>query len=426
MPSINLYYAVGAYALFSMALFVWLFIHRRSLQTIGLYFLLFTWFCAVQAILVWYLGLIPARTDGITYFNFGADIAASGFQPDVVNQYLKSGIDNLGYNVYVLLQAAIVYAAFPSFALVHIFNIFLATMAIYFAARFATQSIGPHAQKYVIVGFVVYFAWYWAVLQNLREAPLLCALGIAMFYFGLWWVQGSLRYGVFAIVSGLIASLFRAEILLLLIAVTGLALVFRYPSWVRQFRRVLFFIPPLILLAIDLAFRLTNKNPLRLINNARSSRVEAGHHLSNLDASSYWDLLSQFPETLRYFLVPILPWEVSEGLFYFKAYVHSLVAFAFVALAIVGLIRLMTNHHLHYQKRSLVALLLGFTIVAVIFSLIDIGAGAASRHSTFYFYFLLASFVPVGFISLRNMSAKIVYGQPVHRQPSTRARQTAG
>lgn len=398
---------------------------RQTIRQIMTYSLVFLWFSAVAISLSLFAGLIPVATDGVSYFQWASTIAESGFQPETVNTYADWEWTKAGPSVFTLLEAGVIYLTYPSFPILFVAQILIATLAVFYMSRLAGLLFGPASHKYVLFGFLVYFAWYWHALQNLREPMLLLFMGIAFLHYMLWWASGRRSDGVLAVAAALISVAFRPENILIVIAVIGLTFLYRHRAFLKRVAKGIVVVPPLLYVAYQLSLDLRNRNLFGSINLARENRTEAGHHLANLHVSSIWDMLSQLPDTFRFFLVPIWPWQLDTGLVFIRAYVHSLSAFVLLTMAVIGMVKLRLV--LRDQRLATPTWILAVSIfaVAALYSVIDIGAGIAARHSVFAFYFLLGSFAPVGFWYLRQKSAQLVAGRSRRRPRNEAARTTA-
>jgi len=252
--------------------------------------------------------------------------------------------------------------------------------------------------KYVLLGYLIYFALYWHVLQNLREAPLLFFMILGLLHYILWWKYGNSKNKALAIVFGICSILFRPENVLLFIAIISLTSLLKRKTTYKKIVSLFIIILPLIFIAIHLSFQFTGNDILRAINASRSIRQAGmgGYQLTDENFSSYTELILEFPTTLRFFYLPLLPWEISTGLIYFKAYIHSLSTLILLIFSIVGFKRIHFNLKFNNVKKKLIILFISFIFMSILYSFADIGAGSSSRHSTFFFFLLLSTYFPYG------------------------------
>ncbi|MGH6719856.1 MAG: hypothetical protein ACREER_11100, partial [Alphaproteobacteria bacterium] len=226
---------------------------------------------------------------------------------------------------------------------------------------------------------------YWRGLHNLREA-------IVLFFIGAW-VLTFLRWRARRRTASLIAS----------IAAAAMVVVFRFENFVILAAFVAFYalatarsalqlLPRIAVvavaaaLAVMAAFEVTGGDPLRSINWARRLRMEGGYFLELPDLTSYVDVVWQAPISLTFFLVPVKPWEVGIGARFILDYVSSLSAFVLLGFGLVGAVAAVRRHP---ERKLLAVFLLAFLAMAAVYSLPEVSASVAARHSLFWYYFLM-------------------------------------
>ena len=389
--------------LFSSSFFVCLLLfffswQRESWNNAFSFVLIFFAFVLIQSTLI-YLpeNLFRIPPDSIFYFQNSKEIAQSYFDWNVIQANFKPGLSNYGVNTYIFLQSILTFLFCPSYQFLHIFNIFLTSLTIFYSIRISRVLWGYGYLKYVVLCFLIYFSLYWHVLQNLREAPLLLFMILSLYNYILWWKCHKNKKLILCIIFGIFSLLLRPENVLLFLAVLALTQILKPRKIDKKILAFIILAPPLILVTIDIAFKLGNSDPLRLINAARAIRLEGGgYQLTDTTVSSYWELILDFPNTLRFFLMPIYPWEIKTGLIYFKAYVHSLSCFVLLIFGMIGIRRKLFSNKDKQLKKMLLILLAGYIIMASLYSFADISAGGSSRHSTLFYFFFLSIFSPIG------------------------------
>jgi len=399
MPSFSILDILFSASFFGFVLLLFFAWKRESWNNTLSYILIFFAFVFIQSTLIILPeALFKIPPDSIAYFQRSKEISQSYFDWYVIQSNFKPGLHNVGFNAYILMESVLVFVFLPSYQFLFIFNIFLTSLAIFYSARICRLLWGYGYLKYVLLCFLVYFSLYWRVLHNLREAPLLFFMILSIYNYILWWKYAKNNKLILCIIFGVSSVIFRPENALLFMAILILTLIFKTQKINKKIVVFSILLPPLILVTIDIAFKLGNSDPLSLINTARSIRIEGtgGYQLTDVTVSSYWELILDIPNTLRFFLMPIYPWEVKTGLIYFKAYVHSLSCFVLLVFGTIGIKRTFFNNKNKQLKKKLSILLTGFVFMSMLYSLADIGAGSSARHSTFFYFFFLSVFSPIG------------------------------
>ena len=399
---VSIFYVLFAYGLCAVVLVLALRNARIGRRGVFDYLALFTWFVAGVGVAFWVIQVVRLPPDSISYWRWASAISERGFAVAVLDTNLKRGLSNLGVNAFVLLEAGLTYVLPARYEILQIFNIMVATFAIFFACQTARMLFGERVAQTTLVLFVTYFALYWHGLHNLREAIQLFFIGAWMWSFFRWRAERRAASLVAALASAAMVVLFRVENFIIFAAFVSLYAL-------ATARSALQFLPRLVVVlaaaavAVKAAFAVTNNDPLRAINFARSLRIEGGYYLELPDLESFFDLVWQAPISLSFFLVPVKPWQIDVGTQFIRDYLSSQSQLLLLGLGLVGAVAAARRH----SERKLIAVfVLAFLAMAGVYSLPEVSASSASRHSLFWYYFLMM-FAAVGFHRLRAGLARL-------------------
>ncbi|MSP81989.1 MAG: hypothetical protein EXQ94_03400 [Alphaproteobacteria bacterium] len=384
-PQISVFYVLFAYGLFGTILVGVLRASGADRRQTLDYVVLFTWFVGVVGVVFWVVGAVRLPPDSRFYWRVATMISKAGFSDAALDSGLMRGLSNLGVNTFLLFEAAVASILPPRYDILQIMNIFIVCLAIFVQDRIARMMFGAKFSYLIPILFFIYFALYWRCLHNNREPLVLLFLGL--------WIWGLLRwYGggprwalVVAVLAGIMVVMLRAENVVIMMAFVALYAL-------ATARSALVLVPRLAVIvvaagiAVAMAFEITYGDPLRAVNFARTLRMDGGYFLVLPELESYVDVLWQFPISLSFFLVPIKPWEVWIGAEYILDYVHSLTALAILVAQVVGIRHALVHHP---RRRILAVLALSLLAMACIYSLPEVSAESAARHSLFWYYGLM-------------------------------------
>jgi hypothetical protein len=354
---------------------------RETLAFLGL----FTWYVTVTGVVFWWLALIRLPPDSVSYWRWSMSIVQSGFDADAIEAVIRPSPANLGVNSFILLESLVGTILPARYEVLDIFNILLATLAVFFACRVARMLFGDQAQVLTFVLFVCYFAIYWRCLHNLREAIQLFFLGASLWTFFRWRASGRAISLVAALGAAFLVVMFRVENALIFMAFLSCYALFTARSALQMLPRLVVILAA-VAVGAYLSYRVTGGNPLLAINWARKIREEGGYSLPISDLNSYVDVIWQAPLTLTFFLAPVKPWEVELGAKFVLNYLHGLVAFPYVLLGVVGAIAAIRRHA---ERKMILAIVLSLLAMASVYSIAEISAETAARHSLFWFFAMM-------------------------------------
>jgi len=382
---VSTFYVLFAYGLCAIALVLALRnagVGRRGVLD---YLVLFTWFVAVSGFGFWVVQVIRLPPDSVSYWRWANMLAEHDFSAAARGEVLKHGVPNLGLNAFVLLEAGLVYVLPGRYELLQIFNIMLATFAIFFACQTARMLFGARVAQTTLLLFMTYFALYWSGLQNLREAIVLFFIGAWLWMFLRWRAERRMASLIAALASAVMVIVFRVENFVILAAFVALYALATARSALQLLPRLAVVVAGAAL-AVRAAFAITGGDPLRAINFARRLRMEGGNYLELPDLTSYTDIIWQAPINLSFFLVPVKPWQLDVGAKFIVDYVSSLSAFVLLSFGIVGAVAALRRHP---ERKLLAVFLLAFLAMAAVYSVPEVSSGSAARHSLFWYYFLM-------------------------------------
>lgn len=381
-------------------------VDSRSRRTSLLYLALFTWFFTFQATIFWFLNVFPLPSDSFAYYEKINAIYSSGFDPLVVTDILGAiRFDTAGRSTFILIEAFLFGPILQHYIIFQSINIAIGVVAIYFAAESATYFYGKSVRFYVVLAFLIYFSWYWTVLQGLREALLFFCLGVGLRAFLKWWHCGLRRQLIICISFCAAAVLLRPEQILGVLVAVPLALLFRGRDVFLRSVLVATVLPFLALAGLRATVMFTSSDPIGYLRLIRRARIEddPGLVLQVPPLQSISDIFLQLPQTLRFFLVPIYPWQVGTGRVYLRQYAHSLTAITILAVCFYGVYGLFKGRWSpEVDSKAFYSVFQGVLTVTMVFSLIDIGAGGAARHSALFYYTVIIFLFPAGIQQVRS------------------------
>lgn len=393
---VSIFYVLFAYGLCAVVLALALRnsgIGRRGVLD---YLALFTWFVVVIGVVYWAFQAVRFSPDSVSYWRWASLISERDFSRAARDSVLKFGVSGLGVNAFVLLEAGLVYVLPARYEILQIFNILLATFAVFFACQTARMLFGTRIAATTLLLFVIYFPLYWAGLQNLREAIVVFFIGASVWTFFRWRQERRAASLIAALASAALVVVFRFENFVILAAFVALYALATARSALQLLPR-LALIGAVAVAAVWSAIEVTHGDPLRMINAARSLRMERGYYLDLPDLMSYFDVVWQAPITFPFFLVPIKPWQVDVAWPNIFVYLSSVNNLAVLGLGVVGAVATVRRHP---ARRMLAVLLLAFLAMAGVYSVPEVSGSAAVRHSLFWYHFLMM-FAAVGFHRIR-------------------------
>jgi len=375
------------------------------------YAVVYTYFLACNIIFKFWTNIFELQTDVYSYVKASNNLAKESIPYILTYPFQKFNIQSIGPEVYESLLA-LFFKTVPAGIGFHVsIHVLISTIAILYGEKSATMLLGKNLSKFVPLGFVVYFSWYWHTGTFLREPIILALYAVFIYRMCVWYIKGSNKSILAATLAAIGVFILRPEtfpILLIMVSVTVLGNVeIRFVEVVKS--ALLFW--GLIAVVLHIIPWILGGDVFQFINSWRRATTDTpGVKMQYERVTSYWELFFDIPNHLIFWLIPISPWDIASGAKYLRAYLYSVTSCVIVGLSAYGYLRLRVVITSQKRRSLIYAFAVGALFFAIGASLTELTAGVSSRHSIMLHYVLLIIFVP---FSISKIFRVLLHGKRI-------------